>query len=71
MKTKKELAQELKNWQNGANNFDALVFTLISKAQSTPHNMYRLAMAFSEWIEVWKEWQETKDEEEFFQKYIN
>ena len=50
-------------------NFDSIIFALISKAQSTPENYYRLMLAFPEYVRLWEEWQDCENEQEFFKKY--
>jgi hypothetical protein len=57
------------NLRDFGSNFDSIVFELISKAQSTPDNYYRLMLAFPEYVQLWEEWQNTEDEQEFFKKY--
>jgi len=63
------LAVNLKDFRD---NFDSRVFELISKAQSTPDNYYRLMLAFPEYVKLWEEWQNCindKEEKDFFNKY--
>lgn len=57
------------NLRNFGSNFDSIIFELISKAQLTPDNYYRLMLAFPEYVKLWEEWQNTEDQEEFFKKY--
>jgi hypothetical protein len=59
------------NLRNFGSNFDSIIFELISKAQSTPDNYYRLMLAFPEYVKLWEEWQNTEDEKEFFKKYLS
>lgn len=66
-KEKSKLAKGIK--YGGGSDFDSIVFILISKAQSTPDNYYRLCMGFPDYVEMWEEWQATKNEEDFFNKY--
>jgi hypothetical protein len=71
MKKENESAPLAVNLRNFGSNFDSIIFELISKAQSTPDNYYRLMLAFPEYVELWEEWQNTEDEEEFFKKYLS
>ncbi len=64
---KTKLATSIK--YSAGSNFDALIFCLISKAQSTPENYYRLRMGFPDYVELWEEWQNTENEGDFFNKY--
>lgn len=57
------------NLRNFGSNFDSIIFELISKAQSTPDNYYRLMLAFPEYVKLWEEWQETENEADFFKRY--
>lgn len=57
------------NLRNPGSNFDSIIFALISKAQNTPDNYYRLMLAFPEYVSLWEEWQNTQDEEDFFKEY--
>lgn len=63
---KKKLAISLRD---GSNNFDGLVFVLMSKAQLTKENQIKLKNCFPEHFELWWEWFYCRDEEEFFKKY--
>lgn len=71
-KDKRKLARALR-WQldekGYASSFDQRIFELISKAQSTRENYYRLMMGFPDYVEMWEEWQATENEEDFFKKY--
>ncbi len=67
-KDKRKLAKALM-WHNDGDSFDQRIFELISKAQSTSHNYYRLMMGFPDYVEMWAEWQATENEEDFFNKY--
>jgi len=49
--------------------FDARVFELIYKAQTTPENYFRLRLGFPDHVELWEEWQATENEGDFFKKY--
>lgn len=69
IKKRDETAPLAVNLRNFGSNFDSIIFELISKAQSTPDNYYRLILAFPEYVQLWEEWQKTEDEEEFFKKY--
>lgn len=68
-KDKRSLAKSLK-FEEGSRSFSEHIFELISKAQSTPENYYRLRMGFPDYVEMWEEWQETEKEEDFFNKYL-
>lgn len=69
MKKRDETAPLAVNLRNFGSNFDSIIFELISKAQLTPDNYYRLMLAFPEYVKLWEEWQNTEDQEEFFKKY--
>ena len=68
-KNKDQLALDLKYFLNGGNSFNCLVFLLISKSRSTPTNRDRLQLGFSDYIEIWEEWEKSIDENIFFEKY--
>jgi len=68
MKKKDETSPLAVNLRNFGNNFDSIIFELISKAQSTPDNYYRLMLAFPEYVLLWEEWQNTENQDEFFKK---
>lgn len=63
---KKRLAISIKY---SGSNFDSLIFVLISKAQSSKENYYRLRMGFPDYVDLWEEWQASPNEEDFFKKY--
>ena len=65
---KKKLARILKTGYTGIS-FSDIVFILISKAQLTPKNLLKLEIAFLEYVEMYNEWQSTKNEKDFFKKY--
>ena len=67
-KSKKQLAQALR-WRSDGDSFDQRIFELISKAQVTTYNYYRLYMGFPDYVEIWEEWQAAPNEEDFFKKY--
>jgi hypothetical protein len=67
-KDKKRMATSLK-WRDEGDNFDQRIFELISKAQYTPENYYRLMIGFPDYVRMWEEWQDTADEQQFFNKY--
>jgi len=69
MKKRDETAPLAVNLKNFGDNFDSRIFELISKAQSTPDNYYRLMLAFPEYVQLWEEWQNTPDQQDFFNKY--
>ena len=50
-----------------ADNFSALLFRLITKADAD--NKVRLAIAFPNEFAAWYEWQKSPNEQEFFQSH--
>lgn len=66
MINRQKLLISLKDFTNGGDSFNCLVFRLITKAQSTPKNMTKLVFAFPEYVSIWLEWQRCADEEKFF-----
>jgi len=64
---KKRLARAIKYMSDKS--FDSIIMFLISKAQGTYFNRMRLLVGFPEYVEMWEEWQNTYEEEDFFKKY--
>ncbi len=64
----KEIAVQLYHWTHDdrADNFTALLFTMITKAD--PGNRFRLQQGFPDEVRIWKEWQES-NERAFWEKY--
>ena len=64
-KKSKELAQELKNWQDGKVSFTCALFELLNQANDIERQ--KLFTVFSEEVGIWEEWRE--DPKEFFLRY--
>ncbi len=60
--------RKLWEWQNGQTHFTAQLYTLISKAD--PGNMVKLKSAFPIEVQVYKDWQQSPDEHEFFEEAL-
>jgi len=66
---KSKLVEDLFHWQrNNSDSFNCKLFTLIGKADS--YNLGRLKSAFPLEVEVYTEWHDSLDENEFFDKYL-
>lgn len=64
-----EAGQELRNWlrNSDASNFSALLFVLITKADSS--NKYRLRIAFPHYVHVFEDWHRSENPEEFLARF--
>lgn len=67
---RKDAVRNLREWQHGADHFTAMLFGLISKAQATPGNLVKLKFAFPLEVRVWRDWQASGDEDEFFTREL-
>lgn len=63
----KQIAQCIKS---GGDSFDCLILRLISKAQNTPENYFCLMVGFPIHVILWEIWQESDNEQEFFDEYL-
>ena len=65
-----EIRDGVKNlwyWISNGDSFHCRLFTLIAKADQA--NKVRLAMGFPVHVEVYRMWNETEDQNEFFESY--
>lgn len=65
-----EIKDGLKNiwyWQNNGDSFHCKLFSLIAKADI--HNKKLLAMGFPVYVEIYRMWDEAKDQDVLFQSY--
>jgi hypothetical protein len=62
-----EAAFSLRLWKIGRDNFTACLFGLIAKAD--PSNRMRIGKGFPLEVEIFEEWQGSRTEKEFFEKY--
>ncbi|NBV06636.1 MAG: hypothetical protein EBS06_05310 [Proteobacteria bacterium] len=72
-KSKFETALALKNI--GFDEFDSMIFFLISKAaKESPENYYRIRMGFPDYVEIWEQlkhsaWSADHNTDKFFRKF--
>ena len=58
---RKELERKIREWQNGANHFTAMLFELLSKADIT--NTLKLKHSFPDEVEIYEEWMKGEGDE--------
>ena len=64
-KRNRELARELKRWQEGEASFTSALFELLSQAGERERQ--KLFTVFSEEVRIWEEWRD--DPENFLMRY--
>ena len=64
-KRNRELAREIKRWQEGEVSFICTLFSLLSEASERERQ--KLFTVFSEEVRIWEEWKD--DPEHFFIRY--